>query len=94
MARVSDSRLRAPGFEFCTAVYIILMTSYAPISSKIKLSGQVVFTLHCSSSLSCTNECLAIDGGGYVYINNLRALIAAWLDASQRRRDGLSNTKL
>ena len=25
------------------------------------------FTLHCSSSLSCINEYMAIDSGGYVY---------------------------
>ena len=29
--------------------------------------GQVFFTLHCSSSLSCINEYLAIDSGDYVY---------------------------
>jgi len=34
--------------------------------------------------LSCTNEYLAIDNGGYLCMNSLRVLIAAWLDASQR----------
>ena len=30
------------------------------------LCGQV-FSLHCTSSVSCINEYLAIDSGGYVY---------------------------
>ena len=47
--RVSDCRLRRPGFESCAAV--------------LKPGA----TLHCSSSLSCINEYLAIDSGGYVY---------------------------
>ena len=50
--RISDSRLREPGFESCAAVL-------KPWAS--------VFTLHCSSSLSYINEYLAIDSGGYVY---------------------------
>ena len=29
------------------------------------------FTLHCSSSLSCRNEYLATDSGGYLCTNNL-----------------------
>ena len=37
-------------------------------------------------SLSCTNEFLAIDSGGYVCRNNLRASIAAWLDNFQVSR--------
>ena len=41
-----DSRLRGHGFESCAAV-IKPWASY--------------FTLHCSSSLSCINEYLAID---------------------------------
>ena len=48
----SDSRLREPGFESCAAVL-------QPWGS--------LFTLHCSSSLSCINEYLAIDSGGYVH---------------------------
>ena len=35
------------------------------------------FILHCSSSLSCMNEYLAIDSGRYLCKNNLHALIAA-----------------
>ena len=50
--RVSGSRLRGPGFESCGVMLNNL--------------GQVIFTLHCSSSLSCINEYLAIDSGGYV----------------------------
>ena len=32
------------------------------------------------------NEYLAVDSGGYLCMNSIRALIAAWLNASQRRR--------
>ncbi|KAK2177222.1 hypothetical protein NP493_612g01020 [Ridgeia piscesae] len=32
-------------------------------------------------------EYLAIDSGGYVFTDSLRALIAAWLDAFQRNRE-------
>ena len=46
-----DSRLREPGFECCAAV--------------LKPWGSL-FTLHCSSSLSCMNEYLALDSGGYL----------------------------
>ena len=49
--RASDSRLREPWFESCAAVL-------KPWAS--------FFTLHCSSSLSCINEYLAIDSGGCV----------------------------
>ena len=49
------------------------------------------FTLHCSNSLSYIfmNVYLAIDSGGYLYANNLCALIAALLGASQRSRNGV-----
>ena len=47
------------------------------------------FTLHCSSSLSCINENLAIDSGGYVYEQPSRINCSIWLDASQRSRDGV-----
>ena len=59
--RASNSQLREPGFESCAAV----LKPWARF-----------FTLHCSSSLSCINEYLAID------TSSLRALMA--LDASQR----------
>ena len=55
--RASDSRRREPGFKSCAVVL-------KPWAS--------LFTLHCSSSLSCINECLAIDSA-----SSLRALIAA-----------------
>ena len=72
----SDYRLREPGFESCAAVL-------KPWAS--------FFTLHCSSSLSCINEYLAIDSGaiGYVYEQPLRINCSIWLDASQRSRDGV-----
>ena len=47
------------------------------------------FTLHCSSSLSCLNEYLTIDSGGYVYEQPSRINCSIWLDASQRSRDGI-----
>jgi len=34
-------------------------------------------------------EYLVVDNGGYVYTNNLRVLITAWLNVSQRNRDGV-----
>ena len=59
--RASDSQLRGSGFESYAAVL-------KPWAS--------CFALHCSSSLSCINEYLAIDSGGYMY--KLCALIAAY----------------
>ena len=74
MGRASDSRLREPGFEYCAAVL-------KPWAS--------FFTLHYSSSLSCINEYLAIDTGGYVYEQPSCINCCMWLDASQRSRDGV-----
>ena len=50
-------------------------------SAAVPNRGQVVFNLHCTNSLSCIYECLAIDIGGYLCTNNLRVLVPAWLDA-------------
>ena len=47
------------------------------------------FTLHCSSSLSCINEYVTIDSGGYVYEQTSRINCNIWLDASQRSRNGV-----
>ena len=47
------------------------------------------FTLYCSSSLSCLNEFLTIDSGGYVYEQPSRSNYGIWLDASQRSREGV-----
>ena len=41
---------------------------------------------HCSSSLSCMKDYMAVDSGGYVCTNSLPTLTAVWLDASQRRQ--------
>ena len=65
--------IRGPRFEPCVAVLQIV---------------HIVFTLHCPSSLRCIHEYLVIDNG-WCLTNNLRALIAAWLDASQRSWDGV-----
>ena len=70
--RASDSRLRGPGFESCAAVL-------KPWAS--------LFTLHCSSLLSCVNKYLAIDSGGYVYDQPSCINCSIWLDASQRSRN-------
>ena len=48
-----------------------------------------VFTLHCSNSLSCLNEYLPIDSGGYVQEQPSHINCSIWLDASQRSRDGI-----
>ena len=47
------------------------------------------FTLHCSSSLSCMNEYLVVKSGGYLCTISLWTLIAEWLDATKRSRDGV-----
>ena len=54
----------------------------------VKILG-VFFTLHCSSSLSCIDEYLTIDSGGYVHEQPSRINCSIWLDASQRCRDGV-----
>ena len=73
-SRASDSQLREPGFE----------------SSVVELkSWASFFTLHCSRLLSCINEYLAIDSGGYVYEQPSRIKCSLWLDVSQRSRDGV-----
>ena len=69
MGRASDSRLRELGFESCAAV----LKPWARF-----------FTLHCSSPLSCINEYLAIDSGGYGYEQPSRINCSIRLDASQR----------
>ena len=74
VARASDSQLR---------VY----TEFRIMCCHAK-PGAILFTLHCSSSLRCMNEYLAIDSGGYLCTNTLQALVAPWLDASLRSRDG------
>ena len=72
--RTSDSRLRGPGFE-----------SYAAV---LKPRARF-FTLHCSSSLSCINEYLAIGTAGYVYEQHSRLNCSIWLDVSQTSWDGV-----
>ena len=64
MGRASDSRLREPRFESC-AVVLKLWASF--------------FTLHFSSLLSCINEYLAIDNGGYVYEQPSHINCSMWL---------------
>ena len=68
--RTSDCRLREPGFESCVAM--------------LKCLASFSFTLHCSSSLSSINECLAIDIGGYVYEQPSRIHYSVCLDASHK----------
>ena len=58
------------------------------------VSWRSLYTLRCSSSLSSRDEYLVIDSGGYLCTNSLRALVAAWLDASPRSRDGVLLNRL
>ena len=51
VAKTSDFQLREPGFESCAAMSNI---------------GQDLLPLHCSRSLGCMNEHLAIDRGGHL----------------------------
>ena len=68
--RALDSRRREPGFGSCAAV--------------LKPPWASLFTLRCSSELSCINEYLAIESGGYVYEQLSHINCSMWLDASQR----------
>ena len=71
--RASDSRVRDPGFESCAAV----LRPWARF-----------FTLHCSSSLCCINEYLAIYSGGCTSsLSHINCTM--WLDASQRSWDDI-----
>ena len=45
-----------------------------------------VFPLHRSSSLSCMDAYLFVDNGGYLYMIDRRALIAAWLNVSREHK--------
>ena len=65
--RASDSRLRGSGFETCTA----MLKPWASF-----------FNLHCSSSLHCIKEYLAIGSGGYLYEQPSPINCSVWLDAS------------
>ena len=49
--KTSDTQWREPGFVSSCCRFKALATSFTP---------------HCLSSLSCINECLATDSGGYV----------------------------
>ena len=71
MVTTSDSQLREPGFE----------------SSCCRFEAfTILFITHCLSSLGCINEYLATDRG--IYVNDsLCAVIAAWLNGSQKSRD-------
>ena len=63
MVRASDSQLRESRFEH-------ILYCVKPWAN--------LFTLHCSSSLSCRNKFLDLDSGGYLCI--VKALFAAWLN--------------
>ena len=65
----SDYPLREPALEYCAA----MLKSWATF-----------VTLHCSSSLSCINEYLAICCSEYMYEQSSRINCSTWLDASQR----------
>ena len=68
----THDRLRESGFESYVAVLI-------PWGS--------FFTLHCSSSLSCINEYLAIDSGGYVYEQPFTLIVACgWIQDTRYKK--------
>ena len=69
-----DSRLKGPGFES----FDVVLKPWASF-----------FIIHCASSLSCINEYLAIDNGGYLYEQPSRINCSIRLDASQRSWDGV-----
>ena len=52
-----------------------------------------LFTLHCSSSFSRMYNYLAIGNGGYLHMNIIQALLAAWLNALQGNQDGVQLNK-
>ena len=58
-----------------------------------KLLDVRIFAIHCSSSLSCMNEYLAIDSGAYMCTNILYASVFAWLVASKRSQDNIQLKK-
>ena len=78
LIRALGIQLSELGFESCAAALHL---------------GQVPFALHCCSSLSCMNEYLAVNSGGYVNTNNLCTCIAAWLSASQSGQTAVQLTK-
>ena len=67
-----DSQLRESRFEFSCCRFKVLA---------------ILFTPRCLSSLSCINECLAIDSGGYM--NESSHSNCNMAEASLRSRDGV-----
>ena len=62
-----------------------------PVGYNIRThSGSNVWILesipHCSSSFS-HNSCQCVDSGGYMLMNRLCAVIAAWLNGSHRKQN-------
>ena len=74
VVRTSVSRLREPGLESSCCCFEAWAISFTP---------------HCLSSLSCRSKYLAIDSGEYMLTNSLLAVIATWVNASQRRQVGV-----
>ena len=48
----------------------------------------IFLSQYCLSTLRCVHEYLAIDSNWWKYINTFHAIIATWLNASQRSRVG------
>ena len=71
-------------YHYCVSTVLSRVQWLKGRASDSGLRGQVFFTLHCSSSLSCINEYLAIDSGGYAYEQPSHIHCGVWLDASQR----------
>ena len=67
--RALDCQLRESGFESCSA----MLQPWASF-----------FTLHCSSSIGCINEYLAIDRGGYVYKQPSHINCSMWIKCQHK----------
>ena len=75
MATTSDSRLRGHRL------------SSLPCQTLGKFFSLYIAPVHIA--MFVMNEYLAVDSGGYLCTNSICALIAAWLRASQRSRNGV-----
>ena len=76
--RTSDTWLREPEFESCAAILNlgeVLSLYIAPVPAAVYIS--------------CINEYVVIDSGGYLFTISLPALVSVWPDVSQRSWNGV-----
>ena len=62
----------------CLVTTIQLIITIRLIQLQLNDFDAIFFTPHCSSSLSCINEYLAINSGGYVY-DQLSHIKCGWM---------------